>query len=593
MDLSNQLLTLENLRDVYRNGATVEDVLSEVRHRIKLATDNPIWIRTLSDEELTPYLNRLLSQPVNSLPLYGVPFAIKDNIDLAGIPTTAACPAFSYTPAESAFLVQRLIDAGAIPIGKTNMDQLATGLVGTRSPHGAVKNAFDPTMISGGSSSGSAVAVALGQVSFSLGTDTAGSGRVPAALNNLVGYKPSRGLLSTSGVVPACKTIDCVTIFGLHCADTAAIASVVDVFNPLDAYARTDRTQVTSTAKVIGLPHHDQLNFFGDEHYEALFTKAMHRISEEYETIKVDISPLMDAAKLLYEGAWVAERYHAAKDLIEQQPESLREEFLAVVGHGNRVSAVEYFEGAYRLAAYKRQAEQLFKSIDVLLLPTVGTHFSLAEVKDEPVLRNSDNGTYTNFVNLLDMSALALPAGFTPAGLPFGVTFIADALCDRQLFTLGRAWLAESPRLIGAQETTMQEPLIIPDMTTTIPIAVCGAHLSGMPLNWQLEEREARLREKTHTSSCYRLFALPGGPPTRPGLTRTADGVAIEVEVYDVPSAHVGSFLAGIPQPLGLGQLELASGEWVTGFICEPCGIENAEDVSSYGGWRSYIASLE
>jgi allophanate hydrolase len=592
VDLMTLTFTLDGLRDAYRSGSSVADVLAEVKRRMALAQDNPIWIHPLSDAELAPYVTRLSALPMNSLPLYGVPFAIKDNIDLAGIPTTAACPAFAYTPGKSAFLVQCLIDAGAIPIGKTNLDQLATGLVGTRSPHGAVQNSFDPTLISGGSSSGSSVSVALGQVSFSLGTDTAGSGRVPAALNNLIGYKPSCGLLSTSGVVPACRTIDCVTIFGLNLTDTARIASVVDRFDNDDAYARRDREQISGNATVIGIPRFDQLKFFGNEAFETLFRAAIEGFGDEFETREIDISPLLDAAKLLYEGAWVAERYHAAKDLIEQQPESLRAEFLAVVGHGNRVSAVDYFDGAYRLAAYKRIAENMFADIDALVLPTVGTHYSLAEVAAEPVLRNSDNGAYTNFVNLLDMSALAIPAGFTPAGLPFGITLIAEALHDHRLFKLGYTQLAKQPRLIGATGITMTEPLLVPEITDTIALAVCGAHLSGMPLNGQLQARAAVLREATHTAPCYQLFALPGGPPKRPGLMRTEDGVAIEVEVYDMPSAHVGSFLAGIPQPLGLGQLELASGEWVTGFICEPCGIEGATDVSSFGGWRGYIASL-
>ena len=592
MNLQDQLFTLEGLRHAYKSGASIFEVVAEVSRRIALAEDNPIWIYRLSAAELAPYLQRLASMSPDALPLYGVPFAIKDNIDLAGIPTTAACPAFAYTPDSSAFLVQRLIDAGAIPIGKTNLDQLATGLVGTRSPHGAVQNAFDQTMISGGSSSGSAVAVALGQVSFSLGTDTAGSGRVPAALNNLIGYKPSCGLLSTTGVVPACRTIDCVTVFGLNLADTACIAAVVDEFDAADPYARTDRVQVAIPARIIGIPRADQLQFFGNSDYKALFAGVVDSFKDEFETREIDISPLLDAAKLLYEGAWVAERYHGAKDLIELHPEALREEFLAVVGHGNKLSAVDYFDGAYRLAAYKRVAEQMFADMDVLLLPTVGSHYSLAEVAAEPVLRNSENGYYTNFVNLLDMSALAIPAGFTPAGLPFGITLIADALHDRQLLNLGYTWLARQPRLIGALGTTMKEPLPDPALTDTMPIAVCGAHLAGMPLNSQLQERQATLREATHSAACYRLFALPGGPPKRPGMVRSENGVAIEVEVYDMPRAHVGSFLAGIPQPLGLGQLELASGEWVTGFICEPCGIEGATDVSSFGGWRGYIASL-
>ena len=377
----------------------------------------------------------------------------------------------------------------------------------------------------------------------------------------------------------------------MTCADVAEVAKVADQFDERDAYSRPTRTKSESPLKVVGIPQADQLEFFGTEEFARLFQEAVQDMPVETRT--VDISPLMSAAKLLYEGAWVAERYHAAKDLIENSKDSLREEFLAVVGHGADLSAVDYFDGAYKLAAYKRQAEHIFSEIDALLLPTVGTHYSLAEVAAEPVQRNSDNGVYTNFVNLLDMSAIALPAGLTNQSLPFGITFIADALADQQLFQLAYQFLSKQPRAIGALGVTMKEPLVFPEIGQTIPLAVCGAHLSGMPLNWQLEERQATLREATHTAACYKLFALPGGPPMRPGLMRAEDGVAIEVEVYDVPSAHVGSFLAGIPQPLGLGQLELASGEWVTGFICEPCGIEGATDVSSFGGWRGYIASLD
>jgi allophanate hydrolase len=586
-------LTLPSLRQVYRDGVSPRDVIKEVNRRIESRLDNPIWIRRLTSEELEPYLSRLEGKAPDSLPLYGVPFAIKDNIDLAGIPTTAACEAFAYTPEQSAFVVKLLIEAGAIPIGKTNLDQLATGLVGTRSPYGAVGNAFDPELISGGSSSGSAVAVALGQVSFSLGTDTAGSGRVPAALNNLVGYKPSCGLLSTSGVVPACRTLDCVTVFGLTCADVAEVSGVVDQFDEQDVYARTDRNKSNTPVKVVGVPRADQLEFFANDDYQTLFAEAVSQLDEHVEVRIVDIEPLMAAAKLLYEGAWVAERYHGARQLIEENPQALRPEFLAVVGHGNQVTALDYFAGAYKLAEYKRQAERLLQTIDLLMLPTVGTHYSLAEVAAEPVARNSDNGLYTNFVNLLDMSAIAIPAGFTQQALPFGVTLIGAALDDARLFQFAHLFLSHNPRQLGALGVTMKEPLVPPTLTDTIPIAVCGAHLSGMPLNWQLQERSAILREATHTAASYKLYALPGGPPMRPGLVRSSEGVAIEVEVYDMPALHVGSFLQGIPQPLGLGQLELASGEWVTGFICEPCGIEGATDVSSFGGWRGYIASLD
>lgn len=592
MDIKNLAFTLTNLQNAYQNGTTVSDVIAETNRRIDLVPNNPIWIHRLTSEELEPYIVRLQQLDPLELPLFGVPFAIKDNIDLVEIPTTAACEAFTYTPETSAFVVELLIKAGAIPIGKTNLDQLATGLVGTRSPYGAVQNAFDSKLISGGSSSGSAVSVALGQVCFSLGTDTAGSGRVPAALNNLIGYKPSCGLLSTRGVVPACRTLDCPTIFTLTCADAVAITNVVNVFDGADPYSRPKRSQDKRAIKTVGIPKADQLEFFGNEEFQRLFVQAAGEMEDLVETKEVDIAPFLSAAKLLYEGAWVAERYHAAKELIEHSPSSLRQEFLAVVGHGDTLSAVDYFDGAYKLAGYKRQSEQILNEIDALLLPTVGTHYSLEEVAAEPVQRNSDNGIYTNFVNLLDMSALAIPAGFTKEALPFGVTLISDAMRDVALFDLGQKFLTTHSRQLGALETFMKEPLLVPELEQTISIAVCGAHLSGMPLNWQLEERQATLREATHTASCYKLFALPGGPPMRPGLVRADDGVAIEVEVYDVPTVHVGSFLAGIPQPLGLGQLELASGEWVTGFICEPCGLAGATEVSSFGGWRGYIASL-
>jgi allophanate hydrolase len=600
MSINELPLTIAHLQRVYSEGLKPAELVREVKRRVALASKNPIWIHLLSDEELAPHLAYLDGYAPGDLPLYGVPFAIKDNIDLAMVPTTAACPAFAYTPRDSAFVVACLLRAGAIPIGKTNLDQLATGLVGTRSPFGAVSNAFDESLISGGSSAGSAVSVALGQVTFSLGTDTAGSGRVPAALNNLIGYKPTRGLLSTTGVVPACKTLDCVSIFGLNIEDVQQVASVAVEYDAADAYARLPALSKPLHKSIqhlrVGLPEPSQLTFFGDETYEGLFGRVTKEVSEQYDTCVKDISPLLAAAKLLYEGAWVAERYHAAKELIEHQPEALREEFLAVVSSATSLSAVDYFDGAYRLAEFKRQAELLFSDIDVLLLPTVGTHYSLADVAKSPLQRNSDNGFYTNFVNLLDMAALAIPAGFTKAGLPFGISLIGEAMTDDALLTFGRQLLAGKgqfqQRKIGATGVNMTEPLAVPTLTDTMPIAVCGAHLSGMPLNGQLLERHGVLREATTSAPCYRLYALPGGPPMRPGLVRTATGVCIDVEVYDVPKLHVGSFLAGIPKPLGLGQLELASGEWVSGFICEPAGIDGAEDVSAFGGWRAYIASL-
>ena len=593
MALRTLSLALPALRAAYNDGLKVRDLLAEVRRRIETGGANPIWISLLDEGQLEPFVRALENASPRSLPLYGVPFAIKDNIDLAGMATTAACPALAYQPSGSAVVVQRLIDAGAIPVGKTNLDQLATGLVGTRSPYGAVCNAFDPAMISGGSSAGSAVAVALGQVSFSLGTDTAGSGRVPAAFNNLVGYKPSRGLLSTTGVVPACRTLDCVSIFSLTVADAMTVSALVDDPDPSDAFGRRDREPDRRETRVLGLPHPEQLEFFGNDGYRESFDNACRLLAAMYPTCRVDITPLLSAARLLYEGPWVAERYLAARTLIENHPGDLRQEFLAVVSAAADMTALQSFEAIYRLAAYRREAATLFDSIDALVLPTVGTHYSLREVEAAPLQRNTDNGFYTNFVNLLDLCAVAVPAGFTSRGLPFGISLVAEAMRDESLLLAAAGFLRQQgPRQLGATGDIMTEPVPPAVTAATLPVAVCGAHLDGMPLNSQLTDRDAVLREATTTSPGYRLYALPGGPPFRPGLVReSADGVAIEVEVWNLPLDQVGSFLAGIPAPLGLGKVELASGEWVTGFICEPCGLAGAEDISGFGGWRGYMAS--
>lgn len=594
MNLEALRFDLRSLASAYRQGLTPRVLLAEVHRRVALAEDNPIWIHLLDQEALSPYLERLESSSLEELPLYGVPFAIKDNIDLGQVPTTAACPAFSYQPEDSAFVVHRLIEAGALPVGKTNLDQLATGLVGTRSPYGAVRNAFRDDLISGGSSSGSAVAVALGQVCFSLGTDTAGSGRVPAALNNLVGYKPTCGIVSCTGVVPACRTLDSVSLFTSQVADAQVLAQHLIAYDETDVYAREYEPIVSSLDGLrVGIPLDVNLAFFGNGEYARLFREAVEQLGNLFDAVPVDVSPQLEAANLLYEGAWVAERYHAAKTLIEEQPGELRQEFLKVVSGATEKSAVDYFDAAYRMAGYRRVTEQMFNEIDVLVLPTVGSHFSLAELNDEPIARNTDNGYYTNFVNLLDLAAVAIPAGFTQSGLPFGISLIGDRMSDQRLMEIARTLLAhQSERQFGATGESMTEPLLVPAAHETMPVAVCGAHLSGMPLNGQLTERGATLREATTTTPSYRLYALSGGPPKRPGMVRCDDGVVIEVEVWEVPLVHIGSFLAGIPAPLGLGKVELASGEWVSGFICEPCGVADAEDVSVFGGWRGYIQSI-
>ncbi len=586
-------MSISDLRQSYRAGLDPLDLVREVHARIKAQSDNPVWIHVLSMAELAPLLARLKEPDAQHLPLFGIPFAIKDNIDLAGVPTTAACPAFEYVPETSAFVVDQLIAAGAIPIGKTNLDQFATGLVGTRSPYGAVRNAFDERYISGGSSAGSAVAVALGQVSFALGTDTAGSGRVPAAFNNLVGYKPTRGLLSATGVVPACRTLDAVSVFALTVLDAETVMQQAVAYDAADCYARVPVASMLSTpVKRIGVPTAPDLEFFGDDEYQQLFAAAVRLAGNTgFELVEVDISPLLAAARLLYEGAWVAERRLAVGELMNQVPDVLRPEIRAILEPADSISALDYFKGAYALAAHRRFADALFRDVDAVLVPTTPTHFTLAEIEADPLVRNARLGHYTNFMNLLDLCGVALPAGFTNVGLPFGVTLIGDAMSDARLLAAARKLLSTEPRRLGATGALMNEPLATPDPTDTLAIAVCGAHLTGMPLNGQLSERGARLREVTSTAPAYKLFALPGGPPFRPGLVRAGDGAAIEVEVFERPLAHVGSFLAGIPAPLGLGRLELASGEWVTGFICEPCGIEGAKDITSMGGWRAFMAS--
>ena len=591
MNLDRLDFSIPTLSEAYQKGKTVDAVLEEVRRRVSLSGDNPIWIHLLSNDDLEPYVERLREVEPSALPLYGIPFAIKDNIDLAGVRTTAACEAFSYTPPESAFVVERLISAGAIPIGKTNLDQFATGLVGTRSPWGAVRNSFDAGYIAGGSSAGSAVSVALGHVSFALGTDTAGSGRIPAAFNNLVGFKPTRGLLSTRGVVPACRTLDCISIFGLTVADTKRIFDAAKAFDGEDPYARPS-SAICQSIGTIGIPLPNQLDFEGDNEYREAFAGASAELP--FEIIAIDIDPLLEAGKLLYEGAWVAERYHAARTLIHNAPDALRPEFREIMATASDQSAVDYFEGAYTLASLRRATESMLSGVDALLLPTAPTHYTISQVSADPISKNAVLGRFTNFMNLLDLCGIAIPAGALTNGCPFGITLAADRQHDEALLSAAQKILCRSPRQLGATGVITREPPLVPAVRETMPIAVCGAHLTGMPLNFQLQERGARLREQTKSAPNYHLYALPGGPPFRPGMVRNEQsGASIELEVFDMPLAQLGSFLQGITAPLGLGKIELESGEWVTGFICEPYGIIDAEEITKFGSWRSYVQSLK
>jgi len=530
-------------------------------------------------------------------PLAGLRFAVKDNIDVAGAPTTAACPTFDRQPAEHSAVVRKLLDAGASLLGKTNLDQFACGLNGTRSPYGEVPNAFDPRYVSGGSSSGSAYVVAAGEVDFALGTDTAGSGRVPAGLNNIVGIKPSRGLLSAFGVVPAAQSADCVSIF----ARTVALA--VDVLlaaagpDARDPYSRdlALRTDPFPSAFRFGVP--DTLTFFGDSVAEEAFGEAQARLVALGGTpVTIPYAPLAEAAALLYESALVAERYAAVREFFDAHGSKVIEPVRGILESGRGYSAADVFEAQTRLRAFAQQAEPMWRGIDVLLVPTAPTHYTREEMRVDPVVLNRNLGAYTNFVNLLDYAAISVPSTIRADGLPFGITLIAPCGSDLALADLGQRYHHATGLPQGATGLPLPEPKPVPGLgapaTQTMPIAVVGAHLSGMPLNGQLTERGATLLRATTTSPHYSLHALPGTVPPKPGLQRCATGgTAIALEVWSVPLAQVGSFLALIPPPLGLGSVELADGSWVHGFICEGHALAGAEDVSRHGGWRAYIAS--
>jgi allophanate hydrolase len=595
-------LAVADLAAAYREGRTTPSAVVEaLSRRIAALPDHGVWISLLPLERLLEQARSLEAQGPGSLPLYGIPFAIKDNIDLAGVATTAACPAYAYTPERSAYVVDRLMAAGAIPIGKTNLDQFATGLVGTRSPYGVCRNSYDPAYISGGSSSGSAVAVAMGLVSFALGTDTAGSGRIPAAFNNLIGLKPSRGRLSARGVVPACRTLDAVSIFALSAEDAARVCRAAEGYDAIEPYSRpvptpARRASWPHSAFRFGVPRPEQLQFFGNAEYPLLFDAAIARLEGlGARRVSIDFAPFIEAGQLLYEGPWVAERYAVIESLLRRDPDAVWGPTRQIIENGASPSAVQAFRAQYRLAELRRSSERVWNDIDVLLTPTAGTIYRIAEVEAEPLSLNSRLGFYTNCMNLLDLAGVAVPAGFDAAGLPFGVTLAGPTWSDFELLALASRLQHAAPAPQGATDHPLREESgfdwhLIAD---GVPIAVCGAHLSGLPLNHQLLERGALLLERTCTAPQYRFYALPGGPPYRPGLLRVAqDGVAIEVEVWSIPSAALGSFVAGIPAPLGIGKVRLADGREVSGFLCEAHALaEGALDISHMGGWRAFLAS--
>ena len=592
-------LSISNLRQRYLKGEVTPMTVVEWIVKITGEDPNRVWIHRLPLGNLREYAKALEGKDIATLPLYGIPFAIKDNIDLAGVPTTAACSAFAYTPKASAVVVQRLVDAGAIPIGKTNLDQFATGLVGTRSPYGACCNSFNPDYISGGSSSGSAVAVALGYASFSLGTDTAGSGRVPAAFNNLIGHKPTLGLLSARGMVPACRSLDTISVFSLTAEDAQRVLSVAAQFDAEDPFSRAAEPygfDFGSAPKFrFGVPKATSLHFFGNAECEKVYRAGVEELEEMGGTaVEIDLQPFLDAAKLLYDGPWVAERYAAIRGFFDAHAAELFPVTREIIGKSRNWLAADAYAALYKLRELKPIADRVWSEVDVVVTPTAGTIYTIADLEANPIQLNSNLGYYTNFMNLLDYAATAVPTGFQANGLPLGVTLFSPAHQDVPLLRLAAKLQRACVNTAGATNRPLPEagPVVVtPSPSGQVKVAVCGAHLSGLPLNHQLLSRGARLVAATLSAPCYRLYALPGGPPHRPGMVRAEGGKAIELEVWELPAKEFGSFVAGIAGPLGIGTLELADGTKVQGFVCEAHAAAGATDITVYGGWRAYLAS--
>lgn len=580
------------------------DILEAIYARIEAEGLSPIWISLVPREQALARARQLATLEKAKLPLYGIPFAVKDNIDVAGLPTTAACPAYAYTPAESATVVTKLEQAGAILIGKTNMDQFATGLVGTRTPYGICSSVFNPQVISGGSSAGSAIAVATGLVSFSLGTDTAGSGRVPAMFNNIIGLKPTRGVLSAHGVVAACRTLDCVSVFAETAHDAALVLDAASGFDEKDTYSRQPGTGAGaapwSGAPVFrfGVPA-GPLEFYGDQHNPALYQATVNAlIALGGEPIEFDVAPFLQTAQLLYKGPWVAERYAAISNFIGKHQSEMDLAVANIISGAANYSAVDAFEAEYRLADLRSITKKTWANIDIMLLPTAPRTYTIQEIEHAPIELNSHLGHYTNFVNLLDLAAVALPAGMRPDGLPFGVSLIGQAFTEAALLPLADKLHRKLATTLGGSKRHLSAtPVLAPKQPPhgCLLMAVVGAHLSGQPLNWQLTQRGGRMLRSCKTSRSYRFYALKNTVPPKPGLVRVPgfEGPGIEVEVWALPADTVGTFVDGVPQPLSIGTLELEDGGLVKGFLVEPTATEDALEITELGGWRRYISGLK
>ena len=591
--------TVAAIVEAHRSGASSpEATVARTYARIRAHGDPAIFITLRDEADALAEAAALAAKGDTDLPLYGVPVAVKDNIDVAGLPTTAACPAFAYDPGKDATCVAKLRRAGAIVIGKTNLDQFATGLVGVRSPYGTPRNLFDPSLIPGGSSSGSAIAVGAGLVPLALGTDTAGSGRVPAGLSNIVGLKPSLGLVSTAGLVPACRTLDCVSVFALTVDDAFAALAAMAGPDPADPYSRPrplGAPEALPAGLRIGVPMPGQRLFFGDKVSAAAYEAALADLAGLGAAIvEIDIEPFYETARLLYDGPWVAERYISVRSLIASAPEAMHSVTRQIILGGAHPSAVDTFKAFYQLEELRHVRDHTFGEIDVLALPTVPTVYTVAQVLADPIGLNSRLGTYTNFVNLLDLCALAVPASMQAT--PFGITLLAPAGNDAMLASLGRVFHAGTGLPLGATGTAQPALAPLPGAPAgEIAIAVVGAHLTGMPLNGELKSFGARFLERTTTTADYRLFLLPGTTPAKPGLLRVGvdAGVAVDVEIWTMPAEQFGRFVASIPAPLSIGTLTITDGRDVKGFLVEAEATRDARDISAFGGWRNFMEQMK
>lgn len=597
--LHDEAFDIRSLHAAYADGLDPAAVIDEAYRRVDAVGDPGIFLHLIAREAALAAVAGLGPFDPAAKPLWGIPFAVKDNIDAAGAPTTAACPAYAYTAERDAFVVETLRRAGAILIGKTNLDQFATGLVGLRTPYPAPKNALDPAIVPGGSSSGSAVAVAQGIVSFALGTDTAGSGRVPAALNGIVGLKPTLGALSKAGVVPACRTLDTVSVFALTVEDAYDVYRAAAGFDPDDPDARRIAAPgplaSLPPAFRVGVPDMATRVFYGDSVQAESFAAALREIAAlGGEIVPIDFTPFFQIAELLYQGTWIAERYTVVEHLLRDRPETLHPVTRQVIEAAERYSAADAFRGLYRLRELRRRIAPALARIDLLCVPSVPTFYKVADVEADPIGPNARLGTYTNFVNFMNLCGITVPTAPRSDGRPGSVTLLAAAGSDARVAALAGALQRRCGAPLGATGWPMPAPAAVNPAPALdeIALAVVGAHMSGLPLNAELTRLGARFLYAAKTAAAYRLFSLPGGPPFRPGLLRDEPGAAIAVEVWALPSTRFGDFIQGVPRPLCIGTLTLENGEAVKGFLCESSGTAGAEDVTAYGGWRAYIESF-